>query len=70
MIEAGDAIPQRDVGRCGLLRLQCDDPVDGLDDVQLLAAQQQLSAQRRAIELASGQGCGQCVIRRPSAGAA
>jgi hypothetical protein len=54
-VEPGQPIPQGQVGRRRLLRLDRGDPVDGLDDVQLLAPKQQLAAQGRPVELAGGE---------------
>ena len=54
-VEGGQPVPQREVRRRGLLRLQRDDAVDGLDHVERLAAQQQLPGQRGPVELSGGE---------------
>jgi hypothetical protein len=54
-VEPGQPIPQGQVGRRRLLRLDGGDPVDGLDHVELLAPKQQLATQRCPVELAGGE---------------
>ena len=54
-IEAGDPVPERDVRRGRLLRLQRDDPADRLDDIERLAPQQQLAGEGGAVELTGGE---------------
>ena len=55
-VEVGQPIPQRDVDRRRLLALDGDDPMDGIDHVEPLASEQQLAAERGAVELPRGQG--------------
>ncbi len=50
-VERVEPIPESDVRRRGLLGLQRDDPVHGIDHAQLLAAKQQLPAKGGPVEL-------------------
>jgi hypothetical protein len=54
-VEPGQPIPQGQVGRRRLLGLDGGDPVDGLDDVELLPPKQQLAPQRCPVELAGSE---------------
>ena len=54
-VEIREPVPQPDVGRSGLLRLQCRDSPDGVDHIQPLAAQEQLAAERGPVELPGGE---------------
>jgi hypothetical protein len=53
-IEARDPIPQREIGRGRLLRLESDDPVDRLDDTKWLPGEEQLPRERRPVQLPRG----------------
>jgi hypothetical protein len=53
--EAVEARGQRDVRRGWLLRLERDESLDGVDDIQPLPAQEPLAGKRRAVELGGGQ---------------
>ena len=55
-VEPGQPVPQREVGRRGLLGLQGDDAPDGLDHVQRFAVQEQLAAERGPVEPPAGEG--------------
>lgn len=50
------SVPQSQVGRGGVLRLQRHDPADRVGDAAPLPAEQQLPGQGGAVELAVGQG--------------
>ena len=54
-VEVGDPVPQRQVRRRGLLRLQPDQPPDGVDHVERLTLQQQLPSQGGPVELPAGE---------------
>ena len=54
-VEPFDAVPQPEVRRGGLLRLQRDDPAHGVGRVDRLPPQQQLPRQRRPVQLGGGQ---------------
>jgi hypothetical protein len=54
-IEGGQPVAQGEVRQGGLLRLQGDDAVDGVDHVQRFAAQAQLPAERSSVQLPGGE---------------
>ena len=54
-VEGSKPIPERDVRRGGLLRLQRDDPPDALDGIERLAPKQELAAQGGPVELPGGE---------------
>ena len=54
-LEVGEAVPEREVRRYGLLRLQGGDPPDSLDRVHRFAAQQQLPRQGGRVQLPDGE---------------
>ena len=56
-------------GDAGFLRLERDDASDGLDDVERLAAEQQLAGQRGAVELAGGEAHRGILAARPGGAA-
>jgi hypothetical protein len=49
-IEPGDAIPEREIRRCGLLRLDGDDTSNGIARADVLTLEQQLSTEDGAVE--------------------
>lgn len=49
-VEAGEPVPQREVGRRRLLRLQCDHAPYRIPDAERLPLQQQLPGKRGAVE--------------------
>ena len=53
-VEPGEPVPQRDIGRCGLLRLQGHHAPHRVGNVQGFAIQQQLAGQGGPVELARG----------------
>ena len=53
-VEAGQPVPQGEVGRRRRLRLQGDDAPDGLGHVQRFAAREQLPAERGPVEPPGG----------------
>ena len=53
-IERIEPVPQRDVRGRGLLRLQGDQAMDRVGDVERLAPQQELPGEGRSVELSSG----------------
>ncbi|HLQ52807.1 MAG TPA: hypothetical protein VK162_00900 [Streptosporangiaceae bacterium] len=50
-IEAGESVPQSEIRRRGVLRLQSDDAADGIDHVHRFAMQQHLPVERGPVEL-------------------
>ena len=53
-----DPVPEGEIRRRRLLRLQGHDPVDGLDNVESLPAQQELPAEGGPVELSRGESHG------------
>ena len=57
-IEADHPVPEGEIRRRRLLRLQGHDPADGLDNVESLPAQQELPAEGGPVELSRGESHG------------
>ncbi len=55
-IEALDAVPERDVRRCRLLRLQRDHAPDGLGDVQPRPLEEQLAGEGGTVQREGSEG--------------
>ena len=55
-VEGGQPIPQGEVRRRGLLRLDRYDAANGLDDAKRLPVQEQLAPERGPVELSRGEG--------------
>jgi hypothetical protein len=64
-IEVGQPIPQGEIRRRGLLRLQRDRVADGVDDLYRFTTQQHLPAERGPVELSFGEAhTSPCALRR------